>query len=163
MPTSEPTPTITQRRFLSSRQFTIDGHVLKVEYRHGLSLEQERFNLDSFEPEPLRIKRVPLGKAAISLTTLALAVVLLRCGFRTGHDNAAATAMVWGLLFAFATFFLAVGVCFGFSDVTVFKGESFHQIRLWHNLPDPVAFDGFINTLSEAIREARRNNPVSSR
>jgi hypothetical protein len=151
----EATYTITQRRFLhGSQQFTIDGNTLRIEHRRGLSLEQQCLDLGGFQPAPLRIKRVPLGKMLALLISVALAITLLTWALRTSNDSASATAMTFGLLSAFVALIIAIQTCFGFANVVVFQGK-FRQIRLWHDLPDKSTFDAFVEALSAQIRRTR--------
>jgi hypothetical protein len=149
--------TITQKRFLrGSQQFTIEGHALKIERRRGLSLEQQCSDLHGFQPEPLRIKRVPLGRMLTLLIGLALTVLLVTWGIRTRHGNTFAMATAFGLVSAFVAFIAAIQTCFGFANVVVFQG-GYRQIRLWHGLPDQTTFDRFVEALSKQIRQARES------
>jgi len=147
--------TITQKRFLrGSQQFAIEGHTLRLERRRGFSWEQRCFDLHDFQPEPLRIRHVPLGRILLLLVAIASAGMLLTWGMRTAHDNTSATAVFFGLLLAFAIPVIALLTCVGFVNVTAFQG-AFIQIRLWHNLPDKATFDEFLGVLRERIRASR--------
>jgi len=152
----EATYTITQERFLrGSQQFTIKGHTLMVERRRGLSLEQQSFELDGFLPEPLRIRRVPLGRMLMSLLAIASAAGLLTWGLTTSDNDISAVAIFFGLLMAFITPFLAIATCLGFANVVAFRGVFFQHIHVWHGLPDKATFDEFVAALSERIHVAR--------
>ena len=97
--------TINQKRFRrGSQQFTIEGHALKIERRRGLSLEQQCLDLNGFQPEPPRIKRVPLGRMITLLIGLALTALLVTWGIRTRNGNTFAMATAFGLVFGFVTF-----------------------------------------------------------
>ncbi len=149
------TYTITQRRLLrGSQRFTIEGDGLRIERRRGLSLEQQFLDLDGSHPEPLRVKRVPLGKMLALLISTTLAAALLAWAIRTSNDNASATAMLFGLLSASVAFVIGIQTRFGFANIVLLQGK-FHQIRLWHGLPDKSTFDEFIGALSAQIRRTR--------
>jgi hypothetical protein len=145
---------ITQRRFLRGRQtLTIDGDRLKVEYKRGLSLQEYRFDLRGFLPDPTRIRQVPIVKV-IGLTFLGL-IGLFLVPFGIAAEAAGMGVKMGGLSPMGILLLLIVGVGWiptlrELVNVVVFEGPGGRMI-LWPNLPCKEEFDEFLSALIARI------------
>lgn len=145
---------LVQKRFLRGRQtLTLDGDGLKAEFRRGLSLQEYRFDLKGFLPEPVRVKNVPLASGVLSSISFILAVICWGVATQAGREEIFATLAVFGMVLMIVTFYATVKTCTGFTNVVLFQGPG-GQMVLWPDLPDRKEFQAFLTALTARIRSA---------
>ena len=145
---------IEQKRCLRGRQsLTLDEDMLTVEFRRGLPLDEYRFDLRGFQPDPVRIKRVPLAKIIASCLLAVVGAVVLMVG-ATGTVVHVAPVMLAGLLLltlaAVAWFYIAKD----WVDVVMFQGPG-GQFVVWPDHHDKEQLKEFLAALSNRIRNAQ--------
>jgi hypothetical protein len=155
----ERTYTITQKRFLRGRQtLTLEGDMLKVECRRGLSLQEYRFELRGFLPEPLRIRRMPLTTVIGMTLTGALGLFLILLGLiaetslNTSHDVHAFSGP--GLVLLVIGGLGWIRTSKELTNVVVFEGPGGRMV-LWLNRPNQEEFNKFLAVLTVRIRNAQ--------
>lgn len=147
------TVTIYQQHLFRGRQTLIlNGNVLKIEYRQGLSLNEYRFDLRGFLPHPTRVKQVPLVRLVIAGFLTLLFVVLAAAGVGEGEDSASSTLM--GIFMLSLVVFWAWVVRDTY-DVVFFGGPG-GQFVLWTDNPNKEAFKEFLALLIARIRNTQR-------
>ena len=146
-----------QKRFLRGRQSLIlEGDTLKVEVRQWLSLNEYRFDLRGFRPDPVRVKRVPLARITVSVFLTVAGAILLLAG-ATGTvdtDDIPPTMSVGLLLLIFAGlvwFYIAKEL----TNVVLFQGPG-GQFVIWPDHHDKQELKGFLTLVNTRIRNAQR-------
>lgn len=143
-----------QRRFLRGRQtLTLHGDMLKVEYRRGLSLNEYRFGLRGFDPDPTRVKRVPqIRIVAASLMTLVGCTHVLN--WTGGKLMGVPSSVLMGIGFLILAALIWSLVAKEAYDVILFRGPG-GQFVLWPDHRDKQELNEFVTILSTRIREAQ--------
>ena len=131
----------------------LDGHMLKIECRRGLSLNEYRFDLRGFGPDPLRIKRVPLARIVASSLLTVLGIVLVLAG-ADGKVYNVPSAMLAGIMFLIFAALAWSTVVKETYDVVTFQGPG-GQFVLWPDHPDKDELKEFLTRLSSRIRDAQ--------
>ncbi len=148
------TYTITQKRFLRGRQtLTLDRDKLKLEYKRGLSLQEYRFDLRGFLPDPTRIRQVPmakivglilLGLLGLFLMPFGIAAEAAGMGVRMGGLSA------MGLMLSVVVAVAWIPTAREVVNVVVFEGLG-GRVILWPDLPNKREFDDFLRVLIARI------------
>lgn len=147
---------IDQKRFLrGSQTLILRENLLKVECRRALSLNEYRFDLGGFLPDPLRVKRVPLARIVGSVILTLLGAASLAAGvsgkLEVEHIPPVISSGILLLVFAALAWF---SVARETVDVVLFQGPG-GQFVLWPDHPDKEEFEEFLTVVSTRIREAR--------
>jgi hypothetical protein len=147
---------IDQKRFLRGRQTLIlDGDMLKVEFRRGLSLNEYRFDLRGFLPDPVRIKRVPLARiVGASLLTVLGAVLLMAGVSGTLRVDAIPPAMIGGMILLIFAALVWYSVGRETVDIVLFQGPA-GQFVLWPDHPNKAELQEFLTAVSTRILNAQ--------
>lgn len=151
---NDTTYVLTQRRFLRGRQtLTLGEESLKVEYKRGLSLQEYRFDLRGFLPDPTRIRQVPIGKIT-GLVLLGL-VGLFLVPFGIAAEAAGMGVNMGGLSAMGLMLLIVTGIGWVVTrremvNVVLFGGPG-GQLVLWPDLPSKEKFDAFLATLVSRI------------
>lgn len=147
---------IEQRRFLRGRQtLTLEGNMLRIEYRRGLSLNEYRFDLRGFLPDPARVKRVPLARIVASCLLTVLGTILVLAG-ADGKVYNVPSAMLAGIVFLIFAALAWSTVVKQTYDVVIFQGPS-GQFVLWPDHHDKQELKEFLTALSTRIHEAQHH------
>jgi len=147
---------IDQKRFLRGSQTLILGEkMLKVECRRVLSLNEYRFDLGGFLPDPLRVKRVPAVRIVASglLTFVGVILLIVAISGKLKGDDIASAILVGTILLILAAL-IWITAAKDMVNVLLFQGPG-GQFVLWPDHPDKEEFKGFLTTVSSRIREAR--------
>jgi len=147
---------IEQRRFLRGRQTLIlAGDQLKVQWRRGLSLNEYRFDLRGFAPDPVRMKRIPMARIVGASFVTVLGTILLAAGMsgklQVDHIPPAMLSGMILLIFAALAWF---SVARETVDIVLFQGPS-GQFVLWPDHPDKEELKEFLTVLSTRIRNTQ--------
>ena len=147
---------IDQKRLLRGRQTLIlRENLLKVECRRALSLNEYRFDLCGFMPDPVRVKRVPVARIVGSGILTVLGAVSLAAGvsgkLEVEHIPPVISSGILLLVFAVLAWF---SVARETVDVVLFQGSG-GQFVLWPDHPDKEELKEFLTVVSSRIRDAR--------
>ncbi len=145
-----------QRRFLRGRQtLTLTSNQLKVQWQRGLSLNEYRFDLRGFSPDPTRMKRIPIARIVGAGVVTVLGTVLLAAGMsgkvRVDHIPPFMSSGILLLVFAALVWF---SVARETVDVVLFQGPG-GQFVLWPDRPDKGSFKEFLAVLDARIRNTQ--------
>jgi hypothetical protein len=155
-PMDDTTYKIEQRRFLRGRQTLIlTGNQLKLEWRRGLSLNEYRFDLRGFLPDPVRIKRIPTARIVGAGILTVVGAVLLAAGMsgkvRVDHIPPFMSSGILLLVFAAMVWFSAARQTV---NVVLFQGPG-GQFVLWPDRPDKEGFQEFLAVVGDRIRNTQ--------
>jgi hypothetical protein len=145
---------IDQKRFLRGRQTLIlDGDMLKVEFRRGLSLHEYRFDLRGFHPDPVRVKTVPLARFVVAALLGAVSIAFIAVGILSTTDDQTFGAIFGGLIFLLLTIVVGSSIPKMMANVILFRGPG-GQAVLWPDLPSKAEFSEFMTQMSSRIHQA---------
>jgi len=157
------TRVITQRRFLRGRQtLTLHGDLLKLEYRRGLSLQEYRFNLHGFLPDPVRIRRVPILRIVGLILLGLLGLFLIPFGIAaeaTGMGTRMGGLSAMGLMLLITVGVVWVPTAREMINIVVFEGPGGRMI-LWPNLPNEDEFNTFLAAMISQISRLQNRESI---
>lgn len=146
---------IDQKRFLRGRQtLIVEGDQLKVEWRRGLSLNEYRFDLRGFHPDPVRVKTVPLARIVVAALLGILSIAFIVAGILSTTDDQMFGAIMVGLVFLLLVIVVGSSIPKMMANVVLFQGPG-GRFVLWPDHPDKAELKEFLTVLSTRIRNAQ--------
>jgi len=151
--------TLTQKRLLGGSQtLTLDGDILRVQRKQGLSLQEYRFDLRGFVPDVMRFRHVPLARI-IGFTMAGLfggflIPFAIIAETRPTMPEGISCLGLLGIILAAVAIGGWISTAKQLVDVLVIEGPGGRMI-LWPDRPDKERFSQFLAVLIARIRNAQ--------